>query len=256
MSHFDPRDVFSPRVNNYIKYRPGYPSVVLDTLAKECGLAPGWHVADIGSGTGLLARLFLDFGCAVTCVEPNAEMRLAGERILSEYSGFTSLAGSAEVTGLADTGTDLVSAGMAFHWFDIPRARVEFRRILTPGGWVALVWNRMLTGPQPFMRDYTGLVLEYSPGWTETTRRDGPGSSLDLPGFFGGDFHRKAFPNQQLLDWDGLCGRTLSIAHVPPPADPAHRPMFDHLRDIFDRHQQDGQVTIHYETELYYGCLA
>jgi SAM-dependent methyltransferase len=255
MIDFDPKNVFSSRVGNYIKYRPGYPAVLLDDLIKECGLTPDWHVADIGSGTGQLARLFLDFGCAVISVEPNEEMRLAGEQILAGYPSFTSLPGSAEVTGLADASIDLVSAGMAFHWFDVPRARIEFRRILALGGWVALVWNRMLTGPEPFMRAYTGLVLKYSPGWTETLRRDQPGSSLDLPGFFGGVFHRTAYPIHQVLDWNGLYGRTLSIAHVPQPDDPAHLPMFDRLRGIFDRFQNNEQVTIHYETELYYGCL-
>jgi len=255
MTRFDSKHVFSTRVNNYIKYRVGYPVEMLDTLIKECGLAPNWHVADIGSGTGLLARLFLDFGCAVTGVEPNEEMRLAGEQILADYPRFTSLLGSAEATGLADASIDLVSAGMAFHWFNVPRARGEFRRILTPGGWVTLTWHRMLTGPDPFMQAYTDLVLEYSPGWTETLRRDQPGSALNLPGFFGGDYHRTAFSTQQSLDWDGLRGRTLSIAHIPQPDDPAHQLLFTHLRDIFERRSNNGQVVIYYETELYYGHL-
>ncbi len=255
MLHFDPKSIFSSRIANYIKYRPSYPVAVRDTLITECGLAADWHVADIGSGTGLLARLFLDLGCAVTGVEPNEEMRLAGEQILAAYPRFTSLAGSAEVTGLAEGSVNLVGAGMAFHWFNAARARAEFRRILAPGGWVALVWHRMLTGPEPFMYAYTGLVFECSPGWTETQRRDQPGSGLDLPGFFRGFYRRSAFPVQQLLDWDGLCGRTLSIAHVPPPDSAAHPSMFARLQEIFERNQQNGQVAIQYETELYYGHL-
>jgi SAM-dependent methyltransferase len=255
MSHFDPKQVFGPRVDNYIKYRPGYPVQLLDTLIKECGLVSSWHVADIGSGTGLLTRLFLDLGCAVTGVEPNDEMRLAGEQLLADYPGFTSLPGSAEATGLADASMDLISAGMALHWFDVPRAKVEFQRILTKGGWVALVWNRMLTGPEPFMQAYTGLVLEYSPGWMETQRRDQPGSSLDLPGFFNGIYQRAAFPLHQFLDWNGLSGRSLSIAHSPLSDDPARLSMLARLHDIFDCYQINGQVTIQYETELYYGHL-
>jgi SAM-dependent methyltransferase len=255
MTNFDPRRVFSRRVDNYIKYRPGYPVAVVETLVKECGLNPDWQVADIGSGTGMLARLFLDFGCAVTGVEPNDEMRLAGERMLAGYSRFTSLAVCAEQTGLAQGSINLVSAGMAFHWFDAGRAKAEFHRILVPGGWVALVWNRMLSGPEPFMQAYTGLILEYSPGWTETQRRDQPGGSLDLPGFFGGDCCRAAFLNQQVLDWEGLVGRTLSIAHVPQTEHADHTPMKSRLRDIFDRYQNNGQVVIAYETELYNGRL-
>jgi SAM-dependent methyltransferase len=255
MTQFDPKRVFGPSVDNYIKYRPGYPVEVVDTLRAECGLDPDWHVADIGSGTGLLARLFLDFGCRVTGVEPNEEMCLAGDQMLARYPRFSSLPGSAESTGISDASVELVSAGMAFHWFDISRAQGEFRRILVPGGWVALVWNRVLTGPAPFLQGYTALVHEYSPGWTETRRRDQPISSLDLPGFFGGEYRRAGFSIQQHLDWDGLVGRTLSIAHAPKSVAPHYEPMLADLRAIFDCHQQAGQVPIDYETELYYGRL-
>ena len=256
MREFNPQSIFGPRVDNYIQYRPGYPSGVLDALRSGCGLAQDWRVADIGSGTGLLARLFLDFGCTVTGVEPNEEMRRAGEQILAKFPNFTSLPGNAEATGLPAASTDLISAGMAFHWFDIPRARLEFRRILIPGGWVALVWNRMLPAPDPFMQAYTRLVLEYCPGWTETQRRDEPGNPLDLAGFFGAEYTRAAFPIEQRFDWDGLRGRTLSIAHVPQPGDPACQALFARLREVFDRFQTAGGIAIQYETEVYYGRLA
>ncbi len=254
-STFDPKLVFSQRVENYIKYRPGYPVEMLDILVKECGLTADWRVADVGSGTGLLLRLFLDFGCSVIGVEPNAEMRCAGDQILSGYPYFTSMPGSAESTGLEDKCVDLVSAGMALHWFDLPRARDEFRRILTPPGWIAVVWHRMLTGPELFMERYTSLVQKYSPGWTETQRRDQPGSSINLPGFFGGDYRRATFPTRQIVDWNGLSDRTLSIAHAPQPGDSNYQSMFDELGEIFIRHEVKDHVTLEYETELYYGRL-
>lgn len=62
---------FSDRARNDIKYRPGYPSDVIALLEAECGLSAGSLVADAGSGTGLLSRLFLDRGCRVFGVEPN-----------------------------------------------------------------------------------------------------------------------------------------------------------------------------------------
>ena len=55
-------------------------------------------IADIGSGTGLLARLFLDFGCDVTGVEPNPEMRATGVRVLSGEPRFHTVKGRAEAT--------------------------------------------------------------------------------------------------------------------------------------------------------------
>src|ERR1051326_398324 len=93
---------FSDRVENYVKYRPGYPQAILSTLRDECGLTADSVVADIGSGTGILAEMFLKSGASVYGVEPNREMRQAGERLLGAYPDFTSREGTAEATGLPD----------------------------------------------------------------------------------------------------------------------------------------------------------
>jgi hypothetical protein len=105
------------------------------------------------------------------------------------------------------------------------------------------------------MQAYTDLLLGYCPGWTETQRRDQPGSPLNLPGFFGGAYHRAAFPHRQRFDWNGLHGRTLSIAHAPQPGEPAYQPMISRLEEIFDRFQSASQVTLQYEAKLYFGRL-
>lgn len=97
---------FSSRVENYVKYRPSYPAEVVTLLAAECRLTPDALVADIGSGTGLLTELFLKRGYHVIGVEPNREMRAAGERLLANAPGFTSVDGTAEATTLATYGTD------------------------------------------------------------------------------------------------------------------------------------------------------
>jgi len=77
---------FSDRVENYVWYRPGYPLQVLETLKFECGLTPARMVADIASGTGIWTRMLLEHCNPVFGVEPNAEMREAGERLLAGFS--------------------------------------------------------------------------------------------------------------------------------------------------------------------------
>src|SRR5438876_6048912 len=137
----DPTQRFSNRVENYVRYRPGYPKEVLTLLKAECGLKADSIIADIGSGTGILAELFLASGNRVFGVEPNREMREAGERLLQAYPRFTSIAGTAEATTLPNQSVDFITAGQAFHWFDRAQCLREFERILRPGGWVVLVWN-------------------------------------------------------------------------------------------------------------------
>src|SRR6266853_724945 len=101
---------FASRVENYVKYRPGYPAGVVTTFTKECGLTPKSVVADIGSGTGILSEVFLKIGNRVFGVEPNREMREAGARLLGNYAGFMSVDGAAEATGLTDCSVDFVMA--------------------------------------------------------------------------------------------------------------------------------------------------
>ncbi|HUA67135.1 MAG TPA: methyltransferase domain-containing protein, partial [Candidatus Saccharimonadales bacterium] len=96
----DPTKRFSSRVENYIKYRPGYPADVLNLPKEKCGLTNSSIMADIGSGTGILTELFLRNGNPVFGVEPNPEMRAAAERLLKKYPNFTSISGTAETTTL------------------------------------------------------------------------------------------------------------------------------------------------------------
>ena len=76
---------FSDRVENYIRYRPDYPPEALALLRSDCGLGPRHVIADIAFGTGIWTRHLLENGSAVFGIEPNADMRQAGERLLAEF---------------------------------------------------------------------------------------------------------------------------------------------------------------------------
>src|SRR5436305_15252639 len=112
-SEFKPTLRFSKRVDNYIKYRPTYPPTVLEHLKQVLNLTPSAIIADIGSGTGISAELFLKNGNKVFGIEPNDEMRSAAEKILIDYPGFISIKGTAEATGLEKNSIDFIIAGQA-----------------------------------------------------------------------------------------------------------------------------------------------
>src|SRR5213075_3327244 len=132
----DPTTRFTTRVENYVKYRPSYPAAIINLLETECGLTREQIVADIGSGTGFLTELFLQHGNRVIGVEPNAEMRDAGERLLAKYPLFVSVSATAEATTLTNNSVDFIVVGQAFHWFNREAAKLEFKRILKANGWV------------------------------------------------------------------------------------------------------------------------
>lgn len=251
----DSKQRFSDRVENYIRYRPGYPSAIVDLLRDKCGLASESVVVDVGSGTGLLTQLFLENGNVVYGVEPNAAMRDAGEQFLEKYHHFSSVAGSAEATTLPDDTADFILAGQAFHWFDTKGARSEFERILKPKGWVTVIWNERRTDSSDFLREYELFLRTYGTDYSkvsETYPRE-----RQMTEFFGASgFHHSAFVNEQIFDFEGLRGRLLSSSYSPPPEHPQHQPMLATLQKLFDAHAQNGVVRLEYQAHVYYGQLS
>lgn len=250
----DPTRRFSTRVENYIKYRPTYPPAIVDLLRRECGLTARAVVADVGSGTGLLSELFLKNGNRVYGVEPNREMREAGERLLAAYDNFVSIDGKAEATTLPGASVDYVAAGQAFHWFDVDATRAEFRRILKPGGRVVLVWNERRVEGSPFLEAYEGLFKTYGTDYERVAHRYTV-EHMVQPFFGANEVTLRTFDNRQVFDFEGLKGRLLSASYAPEPGHPNHQPMMDALRKIFDEHETGGAVAIEYETKVYFGQL-
>ena len=276
MENTPPR--FSSRVENYIKYRPGYPQAIIDLLRKECHLTTNALIADIGSGTGKLTALFLNNGYRVVGIEPDPEMRAAAQWLLQGYPRFTSIAAQASATELPDHSVDVVTAGQAFHWFDCEQARREFLRILVPQGWVVLVWNIQRTIGTPFLAALQHFWQTYLTGegvHAEATDQDLSTLSqqtkavdawwlkpeqaeqkLISPLFRSGAYRVKTFENHSVYDCEGLKGRVLSSGGAPEAGSPRFREMIEALETLFWTYQMEGTITIEQETRVYYGQLS
>src|SRR5579864_2474482 len=244
---------FSDRVENYVRYRPGYPPEALDVLKTECGLTTKHVIADVASGTGIWTRTLLENGNTVFAVEPNVDMRQSGERLLAGFPKFTSIAGSAEATTLAESSVDFVTAAQAAHWFDRKRARMEFVRILKPQGWLVLLWNERLTDNTPFLRDYEQLLLRFGTDY-EDVRHERTTDAVNE--FFDpAPFRERVFAMRQEFDYAGLEGRLLSSSYAPGPGHTKHAPMLRELRKTFGQHEGAGRVAFDYRTRVYFGQI-
>ncbi len=252
LSRCDPTGRFTGLADAYARCRPSYPTAALDFLLTHCELRPGALVVDVGSGTGISSRLLAERGLRVMGIEPNAEMRQRAERAPPpegapppEYRD-----GRAEATGLTDGSADAVVAAQAFHWFDAPAAFAEFRRILKPGGWVALLWNECNESDaftaaygDVFRRDPKAAALEGARGVAGEPL-------LTCPLFTRAQ--RVLFRHAQEMDKEGMLGRAFSASYAPK--EPAARAAFAAgLEAVFDRFQSEGKVTLHYQTSVYVG---
>lgn len=244
---------FSDRVENYVRYRPGYPAEVLRALQAECGLRQDHVIADIASGTGIWTRMLLGNGNRVFAVEPNQEMRDAGEQFLSGFPNLASVAGKAEATTLPDASVDFVTAAQAAHWFDRQAARKEFVRILRPDGWLVLLWNERLIDRTPFLKAYEDLLLTYGTDYEEVRHERTTDAVSEF--FEPAPYQERSFPMRQEFEYEGLEGRLLSSSYAPGPGHPKHALMLGELRRIFEENAEAGRVAFEYTTRVYFGKL-
>jgi len=244
---------FSNRVEHYVRCRPGYPHEIIEELKAECGLMPGDVIADIASGTGIWTRMLLENGNPVFGVEPNAEMRDAGERLLAAFPKFTSVAGTAEATALADQSVDFVTAAQAAHWFDRAGARRECVRILKPGGWLVLLWNERVTDSTAFLRDYEQLLLTYATDYQDIRHEHTTSAIHEF--FDPAPYQARVFEMRQEFDYAGVEGRLLSSSYAPGPEHPRHALMLRELRRMFEANAVEGRAVFEYKTRLYFGQL-
>jgi ubiquinone/menaquinone biosynthesis C-methylase UbiE len=248
-----PTERFSSRVETYVRFRPSYPAGVIDVLRDECGLSGESVIADVASGTGLFTRLLLENDNRVFGVEPNPDMRRAGEEYLAGFPNFTSVAGTAESTTLPDHAVDLITSAQAAHWFKREEALTEFQRILKPSCYLALVFNDRQVKGSAFADDYEELVVKYGTDYSEVQRL---GRIFEGDEFFASfKCEKRTLPNHQDLNYPALEGRLLSSSYAPQAGDPSHGPMLADLLRMFDKHQRGGLVRMEYDTNIYFGKL-
>ncbi len=258
----NPAERFSGRVESYRQFRPGYPVEIVDRLRSECGLSSDAVVADIAAGTGLLSAIFLQAGFPVIAVEPNAEMRAACAELAREYPKLRCVEGTAEAPGLPDGSVDLITVAQAMHWFDLKRARMEFARILRPGGsqelqpggWCAAIYNNRHLGGDAFHDGYEQLLREFGIDYLHVKEQH-VGRRRLAQFFAPAQMQCAVFANRQMLTREALEGRTLSASYIPQPGHPRFEEMRAALARLFEENARQGVVTMRYDCVVCWGRI-
>ena len=237
----DPVGRFRGVARDYARFRPDYPEAALAAMLAGLGAAP--VAADVGAGTGISARQLAERSARVFAIEPNGEMRAAAE----PHPRVEWIDATAEETGLADACCDLVLCAQAFHWFAHDPALEEFRRILRPGGRMALIWN-LRDGADAFQQRYTQALA----GLQEPLARDRDYVDtllLDSPSF--GGTRKLEFAHAQRFTLEQLLGRARSVSYFPPPGAEHERRLAGLTRLHEETRDTDGKIDFRYRTLLW-----
>lgn len=249
---------FSDRVENYIKYRPHYPQSVVNILLQKNHLSTDAVVADVGSGTGISAELFLKNNFKVIGIEPNEAMRNAAEIYLQEYvqkDKFISINGNDCSTTLKDNSVDFIVAAQAFHWFNKLAFKKECKRILKPNAQVALIWNDRRTGGNDFLKLYEEFLKMFAIDYKQVNHKNTQSKEI-FDAFFGeNNYAEYNLRNHQDVDLLGLRGRVLSSSYMPNADHPDYEQMMYVLRKIYQRYQENNKVRLEYDTKIYVGTV-
>lgn len=244
---------FSGLANVYTMGRPVYATEFIDMLYSKYGVTEESIIADIGSGTGKLAKQLLDKGSMVYGVEPNADMRSIAIRELQNYAKFEAVNGTASQTTLKDNSIDYVTVAQAFHWFDVTEFKKECKRILRKDGLVFLVWN---------MRDMSSVVnqasyeiyKEYCPkfkGFSGGIQKD----DIRIREFFDNDYEYVTFKNPLFYDKETFIHRSLSGSYSLRQGEEGYSEYVLRLRELFDEYEENGYLEMANNTVVYVGKI-
>lgn len=236
---------FQGRAALYARHRPGYPEEIIGAL-RENGLPEGARVADLGAGTGISSEYFLRHGCRVKAVEPNEDMRREAEEWLGGRPGFEAVSGTAEETGLPAGEFDLAAAFQAAHWFDFDRALAEMRRLVRPGGLLAMAWNLRSKDLTAFDSGLESLLYERALDYAVYEER----RVASIAGLRG--FEARVFRHEQPRDWEALRGLVQSWSYVPAPGHERHEWFFEGLKRLFDANAESGTIRLRYDCHFYF----
>lgn len=233
---------FQQSAEAYERARPAYPHAAVQWLADQLDLRPGRKVVDVAAGTGKLTRMLVPTGATVVAVEPVLEMC---DVLATAVPDVAVVAGTVEQLPLPRACVDVVTVAQAFHWFDGAQALAEIHRVLRPGGWLALVWNRRnLQDPLHQAIDH---IIDPYRGDTPSHHREHWRRPLQETRLF--DQHQEAaFANEQALDADGLVDRVMSTSFlaVLPPIE--QEQVLASLGAVAARHT--GLLVLPYRTEI------
>lgn len=246
----DSKTVFSTKAEKYAKYRWEYAAAAIEKVLGITQMSMQSTVADIGAGTGKLARQFLAKAQKIYAIEPNFELRQILTRELGSLPSISVIDGCAEATTLTNHSVDVITVAQAIHWFDPEPARQEMLRILKEDGWLALLSNNG-TNREKYEAIQSLMTEEYGANMSVVMERP----KEKPPRFYFGneDFQTFVFPFTFQQGWAEFIGALTTVSFMPDENHPLFPKLETEAKKIFSQYSRQGYWKVEGETELIIG---
>jgi SAM-dependent methyltransferase len=222
---------------SYEKGRPQHGAEVVRVLAEQLDLTAGAPVLELGAGTGQLSRALLAGGLDIRAVEPLASMR----QLLARAIGAERVqAGVAEEIPLPDRSVEAVLAADSFHWFDEARAMPEIRRVLRPGGGVAILRTVPML-EAPWSGELESILMRERPEHPAFAER-GAAAALEEDGAFG-PVREKVVSTEQSSDRERILAYLATVSWVGSLEADRRREVLAEVENLLERH---GVIELHH----------
>ncbi len=249
----DGKTAYSRKAELYARYRWDYSPAALAVIFEQAQLDASALVVDLGAGTGILTRHFAGRAWRVAALEPDPLMARQAARILAGLPRCAVVTACAEDVPLPPGCASLVCAAQAVHWFDPLPARAEMRRVLRPGGWLALLRNYGADGEEQARAMKSLHAPEY--GVNAAASATSPARAPESFYYEGGQYRRLTFPFCFRQDWQAFLGALLSASYMPDPDHPRFPALERAARAVFERFSRGGLIEVRGATELYLGQI-
>ncbi len=151
-------EMFNLAADYYDRYRPSYPSEIIEQLINKTGIAKGSELLEIGAGSGKATELFKEKGYNICCIDPGKDLVANGRIKFQDYPGIKFECQRFEEYDAQKNSIEVIYSAQAFHWVPQPIGYKKCAQALKAKGYLAPFWNMYIT----YDNDVDNELLELS----------------------------------------------------------------------------------------------
>ncbi|GGM51669.1 hypothetical protein GCM10012275_23170 [Longimycelium tulufanense] len=242
---------------DYDRFRPRYPTDLLQKIVEKLPATDNLYVIDAGAGTGIALEGLIPLlgpGCTYQAVDISTDMVAAGRSKLPQVEWRLE-----PVEPFLETApdVDLITAAQSFQWMDRPGFLRAAATCLKPAGVLAVLQNNRSSTESPFLDAYETLLEEYSPGYTRDYRDfDYAAELTDAFAPSAGTVEVVRTTWSRIMTPSDFIGMARSSTQVQRAISTHGATFLDRLTALTRDAASDGTLTIPYRSELFLAQVA